>query len=330
VSEYDRIRVAAAGYRGLVGPAVPSVVVEGRRIRAVGRFGYRRPEGEPFHVFLIGLLRWKLNEQWFQRQLHLPEALRHPIVTWYVAWETLARSHAPAPLPTMMTIQPDGFSQALLTLGHDLYTLLSARVDARSLLRRLRHRDHFQGARYELAVAAMVLRAGCQITLLDDRQDVHPEFVGVDTVTGARFAVEAKSRHRPGILSRPGVNDPERALGDDLHRLLDDCLHHDPGVDGFVGFLDVNAPPLAGETLHARPWIRGVLAAAAARERKGDAAYSAIVATNFSYYWDEDRPARGAEYTLRLGSTPRCPLPTDLLARLFAVIRDYSYPPMSL
>ena len=64
------------------------------------------------------------------------------------------------------------------------------------LLARLKHRDHFQGARHELFAEATCLRAGFTVEHENERDGTrkHVEFVAVHKATGQRLSVEAKSK----------------------------------------------------------------------------------------------------------------------------------------
>jgi hypothetical protein len=66
--------------------------------------------------------------------------------------------------------------------------------------------NQFQGARYEIYVTASFVRAGFEVELENEteRTTSHCEFTATHR-TGAKYSVEAKSRHRQGILGREGV-----------------------------------------------------------------------------------------------------------------------------
>jgi hypothetical protein len=88
------------------------------------------------------------------------------------------------------------------SLAWDVATLIHAGEPPDELIDRLRDRDNFQGARYELAIAAIIARLECSITWLDAdpglRTVKHVEFEATHRPTGQTFAVEAKSRHPSG------------------------------------------------------------------------------------------------------------------------------------
>jgi hypothetical protein len=109
----------------------------------------------------------------------------------------------------------DGILSALLALAYDLYVLRNYSKLQDEVVARLRHRDQFQGARYELFVAAAFIRAGWDIAYEDesDGSRKHTEFVAKHLESGREVAVEAKARqrHMRGEFDmatiRPGVRD---------------------------------------------------------------------------------------------------------------------------
>ena len=62
--------------------------------------------------------------------------------------------------------------------------------------KRLGKREQFQGARYEIAVAAIFVRAGYKIEWLTDASRRLPEFIARRDGSDVEIAVEAKSRPR--------------------------------------------------------------------------------------------------------------------------------------
>jgi hypothetical protein len=68
-------------------------------------------------------------------------------------------------------------------------------------MERIRLPDQFQGARYELSIAAVFSRAGYEVEWLTARDRKLPEFIATHQTAKTEIAVEAKSRHRPGVLA---------------------------------------------------------------------------------------------------------------------------------
>ena len=118
-----------------------------------------------------------------------------------------------------------------------------------SLIERLKDPVAFQGARYELAVAALFAHLDCEIEFLDEVEELkdkpRPEFVARHRPTGQDVAVEAKSRHRPGVLSQAGDRNEEEPLRGDpraVRALFSKALRKDAGGRPLLIFIDMNAP----------------------------------------------------------------------------------------
>jgi len=87
------------------------------------------------------------------------------------------------------------------------------------------------------------LRAGFRIEKEDERDPTtrHAEFTATEKITGEQFSVEAKSRHRPGILGQPVRRNPMRSSTFRFGRLINDAIAKRP-QHPLVIFLDTNLP----------------------------------------------------------------------------------------
>ena len=239
---------------------VPSIVHSGQRIRVLGNAPCVRPIEESFHEFLAGVVKWALGQEWWDEQSEVPAEDRHIVLSWAADWVgfTTARTdeaHADAGQPTF-SADALGSLWALVNFGYDFYCLLQTGRVPKELIKRLRNRDQFQGARYEVAVAAIMKRAGFDLVFLDDAKitEKHSEFIAADRHSSVRLAVEAKSRHRPGVLHTEGEFQYD---GDwkGLARLVRDALAKaSPGLP-LVVFVDVNLPFTKGSSPDEKPWF---------------------------------------------------------------------------
>ncbi len=138
---------------------------------------------------------------------------RHPIVKWHDHLVELQRDQQRDTKTGLVSAVRDGVLSALLALSYDLYVLRNYSKLQDEVVARLRHRDQFQGARYELFVAATFIRAGCDIAYEDesDGSKKHTEFAAKHQESGFEMSVEAKARHMRGDFDmatiRPGVRD---------------------------------------------------------------------------------------------------------------------------
>jgi hypothetical protein len=110
--------------------------------------------------------------------------------------------------------------------------------------KRLRRPTESQGARYEVAVAATMIRAGFDLQLENEKDSNrrHPEFLATHRKTGQVLAVEGKSRHLPGVLGRAGRPIERERFRLDIRGLLRDALAK-PVAHPYAIFIDANMPP---------------------------------------------------------------------------------------
>lgn len=156
-----------------------------------------------FHEFLYSYILDVLGNDWFNAQAHLERSEHHPIIEWHERLLAVSRAAHLATgetRPTPMT----GAISAFLTLAYDLYTLEHNNDQTRtpglrkSLIGRLKSQDQFFGVRYEIRVAAMLLRAGFELEWEDetDRRSTHVEYTATYPRTGKPFGVECKTRNQ--------------------------------------------------------------------------------------------------------------------------------------
>jgi hypothetical protein len=200
------------------------------------------------------------------------------------------------------------------------------------LLQRLRNRDQFQGARYEIAIAAIFARIDCEITFFG-REAVgtkHPEFTARFRPTGASLSVEAKSRHRPGVLHQPGVLDPQTALRGDIGRLLREALQQDPGDQPFLVFIDLNAPPTPGVQIGDKSWfgdIRGVIQNYGLPTAERPSPLTLVGVTNFGDHYRPDHLPSPPEFLLIQPTVSRNEADQEVITRLGQAMNHYGLVP---
>jgi hypothetical protein len=200
-----------------------------------------------FTDFLLQLIKKKLGAAfgpgWYQSERAKAAQYRHPIVRWYEAFcalgEGLEKNEK-----GMYEAEPDGPTMAYLTLAYDIFVVGdNAKLEA-ELLRRLREPNDFSGARYELAVAATMIRAGFRIEFEDETDSTrkHPEFVAVQLSTNDRVAVEAKARRRRGVMGWVGPRPDPRTIRLSIDALLRSAAEKSADLPLIV-FVDANMPP---------------------------------------------------------------------------------------
>lgn len=189
----DAKRVQRERQQGLGKPII-SAEWKGHRFVAVGGRLVASPKWKTFHDFLMDYIRTAFGSDWGNAEISKPAAERHPVVTWY---QTICRQQLQATPPGGPVRTPQtGTATAFLQLAYDLYAL-DHNVELREvLLKRLKDRSNFDGARYEVQVAAMLIRAGFNLEFEDetDRSSTHCEFTATYPKTGRSFSVEVKRR----------------------------------------------------------------------------------------------------------------------------------------
>jgi hypothetical protein len=179
---------------------------------------------------------------------------RHPALQWMHTFvdhsQRLEREGKEAPRAGQI-----GAGAAWFRFAYDIFTIRdNAKLEAR-LKKRLLDSKDFQGARHELAVAAMCIAAGFDLEFEDETDNTqgHPEFIATDRVSKARIAVEAKSRHRRGIKGFAGGRDMNPGDKVDVRGLVLDAFRKAGPLPLYV-FIDVNLPPVANEATWER-WM---------------------------------------------------------------------------
>ncbi|MEN8180479.1 MAG: SEC-C domain-containing protein [Pseudomonadota bacterium] len=260
----------------------------GHKIIAVGNEIHWNKCWETFPDFLGDYIRGVLDHDWGNSELKKPLKDRHEILKWY---DSVCRyqSKFEANSNGVRQAQPTGAMKAWFQLAYDLYTIRHNAELQDFLLGRIRSSDQFQGALYEANVTAIFIRAGYDIDFEDetDRTSKHPEFIATHRVTGNKIAVEAKSRHRPGILGQPGAIDDSVDVSVDAKRILNKAFAKQSDLP-FIVFLNVNVPPTKESYVDSR-WIREAEQVVSAKSRRASEENpfpaSAIIFTNAPYYW---------------------------------------------
>jgi hypothetical protein len=211
--------------------AIPTVLIPGTKRTVLGSYVWKehrwriiwnrmhyRPLDETFHDFLINLMRGTLGKDWVVQQAELAPGERHVVARWLDAFKNIPNS--PLRIGDGVYV-PSGQMRSALSFAYDLYLLQIDNKLPESLIARLRDRVAFQGARYEVAIASIFVRADFDITLLDAsiKNTKHCEFVAKHKVSNNRLSVEAKSRVRRGVLNQPGSFDEDKDVKGDVRGL---------------------------------------------------------------------------------------------------------------
>lgn len=233
-------------------PPAATALWQDTRVVSAGSHLYKIAVGESWYGFLYGLLIEQVGPDWFDAEMEKPEDDGHFLARWYrdiCRRERDENGHFTRHNPANEV----GTTLAFRSIAYDIFCMLQAINLSPKLLDRLRHPDQFEGARYELWVAATLFRAGFLIEFAeeDDRSSKHGEGIATHRKTGKRFWIEAKRKHRPAF-------DYIQALIDKLVLKVDAKLVaaalQKPAEEDRLIFIDVNRPPWSRNDIKA-PWI---------------------------------------------------------------------------
>lgn len=275
--------------------------------RFIGRAGYTGPRTQTFHEFLLGLLTSILANPWYEKQLAKLAENRHIIMQWIGAWcDESQRAMPPDHQPgEKYEFKRTGQAQELLALAYDVYCLLEADRLNWDVRDRLKTDNQFQGARYELAVAAIFIRSGFDIEWLDQRKGPGKrcEFIATHRGTGEVVAVEAKSRHRAGTLQQPGPLPDPASLRCDVRSLYMKAIAKNPKDKPFAIFIDANLPHQPELRHLDKTWIPEVWDMVLGHLTSllpGAAPFSVLFVTNYAWHYEgRNIPNAGEHFFIR-------------------------------
>jgi hypothetical protein len=286
---------------------------------------YPRPVTETFHDFLIEVpLKGTFGDRWHKAEMLRPESEWHVVEQWLDILRRDKQKHRPLEYKPGETFgfPVVGATTELIALAHDLYLLQKVKSLPSKLVQRLRNHEEFQGARYEVAIAAAFVKCGFEVEWLKGHKR-HPEFLARNKRTGESVAVETKSRRRPGSLHEIGPLPAEDKLRADVDGLYEDALKQDPGSHPFAIFIDVNLPANTSseETVKWRDEIVGRW-----HNNKQEIAFLGF--TNFAWHYKPGEPVSPPELLLSvpLSSARRLRTP-ETFRCLQVVLGNYGFVP---
>jgi len=220
---------------------------EGHIGQVVGDSLFLSRRWKTFHDFLLEYIVMVLGREWFASEAKMPSQERHQLILLAEKMSDFQKCHnvKEGDLKSAVATAP---ASAYLQIAYDLYVLKHNVGLQKIMMDRLKQKQLFQGARYELYVAASLIKGGFSLEYEDetDNRRSHCEFIATHSETGKKFSVEAKSKHRHGIW---GYNDDRQKnpLNLNINRLVRDAIKKDAPHPKTI-FIDVNLPAEPGET----------------------------------------------------------------------------------
>ncbi len=299
---------------------------------------FAKTEKATFHELILDRLRAELGEKWWKEQHALAPEERHFIYKCYEEFskftaEAVDKQHEG---DGTWSAPPNGYAHYLLNLAFDVYMLQHSNEIPKDWLRRLRIKDQYQGVRYEIAVASIFARMGCKLEFFKDSGTTvkHPEFKATHTETSTIVAVEAKSRHRDGVINQPGQFDLTKAVKGDIGSLFTNALQKDSGGLPYLIFIDVNAPRDLNEAAEASQWykdVRQMVADHHVPTQQDPDTYALLCVTNYSHHYEADRLITPGQNCFAMPVHTQVPIPGGLqsvfLGKLQQAINGYGFVP---
>ncbi|HZC22659.1 MAG TPA: hypothetical protein VE866_04910 [Candidatus Binatia bacterium] len=205
-----------------------------------------------FTDFLRDYVPMVFGDEWCKTELTKPLDERHPVTQWRTQGAVYMNAQPPQ-LDGSRVAPFSGALAAYACFAYDLYIVDNNGDLDDALVQRLKNPEHFQGARHELFAEATCLRAGCKVERENEKDGAsrHAEFTAKHVATGQLLSIEAKSKHRQGVLGRPGkpAEKPDLRFGE----LINDAVSkHSPHP--LVIFLDTNLPFKWADRLYSRQY----------------------------------------------------------------------------
>lgn len=325
-----------------------TITFKGKALLAVGN--QIMVENNPhatFHQLIFRNLQQTLGQEWWET-----EGAKTPEEKHYIkhCFEELKGSETRDDLDVQQvdehtrTMLATGNTQSLISLAFDVWLLTHKGYMPDEWLARLRDRHEYQGVRYEIGVASLFVRMGCNLEFYDNdriEEDGNPpkraEFIATHPITGNRVAVEAKSRHVDGVIHTPGTMNYRNALKGDITKLYKKALLKETDGLPLIVFIDVNSPTETGQTVQNTKWFADVKRSFDSRPEatpENPDKYAALFVTNFSSHYQGSEVARGGQYLFIGSMYPQHPIKGDyqgvFMQRLIRATHNYGYVPPSM
>ena len=307
---------------GQVRPPISADYLGYKFVVAGNKVLYQPKEKAQFFTdILLTFVPNTFGKEWFDEEVAKPRGTRHP--AFEARYRAMSYVNAqPRNAQGVYKATMTGPMLGYFTFAYDLFTVQdNGRLDAR-LIERLKNCDQFQGARHELFAEATCLRAGFSIEHEDETDGLtrHAEFTATHNASGQRVSVEAKSKHRPGVLGFPGARQAEGEHNLNVGHLLNDAIRKNTAYP-LVVFFDLNLPWMTASRLldmhiPPHPLIHGTLNRMRRRHSGRDPINLLVVTNHPEHYSAEEQAAPSPQLLSILTQLPVKPVawPAALMA----------------
>lgn len=317
-------------------PKYHEVELGGHKIRIVGRGIYSGQSMPPLSNTIIEHFKTQvLGQKWLEDEAQKPENERHVITRWLTAWDNLRhqKNHKEEGRSRLPYHPLSGEVQELIALADDASRVLQTEKRFPKKLReRLINLREFQGARYELAVAAIFIRCNFNVEWVNDktgpanRHGKRYEFNAVHNVTKEVVAVEAKSRRRRGTLHEEGETPDLSSLKADVDRLYKEAATQGPEDRPFAIFIDVNLPHQPERQGMEKTWIEEIMSMLRQYGERNTAEpvpFSFLFVTNFAWHYRGPEIAGIPENMFVFNASTPLQVSRDTFNAIGQAVRDY-------
>lgn len=230
----------------LVGKPIIQIKLRSARGIFVGSGYYIRDSRESFQEFLVHQLKHGLGWQWGAHETQKTLDKKHIYLLWLSSFANLVRDKTKPEYKireNLYSSEANGDSLMLLSFAYDIFTLRNANELPKNKIKQLREWNKFQSTRYEIAIAAVFVRAGFKLEWFDDRTTTnqHGEFIATHTTTGEKIGVEVKNRYRPGTYHVEGEREIDQIKIGAKSKLNEALNQLSQDIPSMI-FIDLNIP----------------------------------------------------------------------------------------
>lgn len=300
---------------------LPSSIHNGRRLRAIANEIYSCPIDGTFQQFLEDHVIGLIGDEWWLIQEGLKNSKDQKQSALFRSADAFIKDAGRAYKENagrqkIFSVPCSGLHLAWLVLCYDLLCLKHKFSLPKELIERLKLNQEFQSARYEIAIGAILLRAGCDIRWIDTKLlpvgEKSCELIATHRRTKISFGVEVKSKKRPGSHNEEGsFSHKSRGIADLLHQAIKQCPKDLP----FIIFIDINLPFEDGQNDEEKSIYKEIKRALGTLKTipLSPSPVNSIIGTNFPFHYDDIKPPSPTEHLLVQTSEPKHPFATEIL-----------------
>lgn len=285
-----------------------SAVHKNYRIVAAGSKLFSIRNDDTFLDFLIEYLQQIISKSWFRNERERGSG--HPLMTWSDSLNS-ALANLDTGDSEFFNFVPSNKIAAYMNLAYDLFIIDHNHRLQQDIIKRLKISEQFHGARYELFVTAICIRAGLKIEYENerDRRSKHVEFIALDVSTGEQIGIEAKYKIRKAIENDNYTSDKIK-IGN-ITRLINDATSKNPGLPQCI-FLELNLPARqSGIILSGKDKFQTMIRQTKQikKDTNGKDLFNIIFFTNHAPFYDsDDELVSKMDFISMLSLNPKYPL----------------------